>query len=204
MQATVTFEKRQEILQQNQRDCPYETFLILEYSPDLDTKELRKTIKQTHKQIYQNLLEFQKPRNLRNKLVRAKLRNIQDPTPLQGNITITISPNLDGRSAACATPSCKCCRVMSRKIKVISSQNRRTHAIPKHANCNTPNVIYLLECTKCTTRNQYVGQTKRNQSKRVAGHTAASKIKVNLPLHKHFNTNPDHKISEVHVSSYRL
>ena len=47
-------------------------------------------------------------------------------------------------------------------------------------------------CCTSEKRNQYVGQTQRNLSKRIAGHRAASKIKTNLPIYKHFHTRPNH------------
>jgi len=81
---------------------------------------------------------------------------------------------------------------MSRKLRVTSSHNNKSFTTPRHTNCNTNNVIYLIECTKCKKRNQYVGQTKRTLSMRTAGHRAACKTKTNLPLYKHFAEQPDH------------
>ena len=111
-------------------------------------------------------------------------------------ITIPVTPNLEGHSAGCGIHGCKCCKAMSRKIRVTSSVNHKSFFTAKYSNCNSRIVIYLLECTKCSKRNQYVGQTKRSLSQRVSGHTAASKLKTNLPLYKHFVTSPDHNFEQ--------
>ena len=100
--------------------------------------------------------------------------------------------NLEGHSAGCGIHGCKCCKTMSRKSRVISNTNHKSFATPRHSNCNTRNIIYLLECSKCTKRNQYVGQTQRSLSQRLGGHRAASRIKTNLPLYKHFITQHNH------------
>ncbi len=103
-----------------------------------------------------------------------------------------MTANLDGHSAGCGIPGCKCCPIMSRKIRITSSHNFKSFSTARHANCSTHNVIYLLECKKCNKRNQYVGQTKRSLSQRLAGHRAAFKIKKNLPVYKHFTNSPSH------------
>jgi len=75
---------------------------------------------------------------------------------------------------------------------VTSYSNHKSFPTPKHTNCNTKNVIYLLECTKCKKNNQYMDQTQRPISIRIAAHRAASKLKTNLPLYKHYAGNPGH------------
>ena len=138
-------------------------------------------------EIHNNLLRktIENLNNLREKLDAKKTSKIE--------ITHTKStPILDGNSAGCATHGCKCCRTMSRKVRIHSSSNHKSFYTPKHTNCNTMGIIYLLECSKCTTRNQYVGQTKRTLAQRLGGHRAASQIKHNLPIYKHFNTRTDH------------
>ncbi len=195
VQATVPFEKRREILLgKSKEDCPYDTFLIMEYTPDLDIKTIRESLKlsENDESIPKPCLSLKKTKNIRKKLVRAKVKHVEDPPQSKEPIAIPTTPNLDGCSAGCATPGCKCCSVMSRKIKISSNSNYKSFYTPKHTNCNTSAVVYLLECHKCPNRNQYVGQTKRNISHRIAGHRAASRIKTNLPLYKHFINSPNH------------
>ena len=156
----------------------HDTFLILNYTPDLDTRNIRTTIKATPEEeefVPKACLSLKKTKCLGKYLVRAKLKNSKDPPPSTESVIITTTPNLSGHSAGCAIPGCKCCRVMSRKYRIFSSTNHKSFPIPKYTNCTTNNVIYLLECTKCNKANQYVGQTQRNLSRRLAGHRAASK-----------------------------
>ncbi len=203
VQETVPFEKRTQILQGKQKEnSPYDTFLVMPYTPDLDLKSLKQSLKPQEEEceIPKPCLSLKKTKNLRDKLVRAKIKNTDSPITSTEKITITCKPNLDGRSAGCATPGCKCCSVMSRKIKITSSSNYKSFTTPKHTNCRTNTIIYLLECKKCPKRNQYVGQTQRNMSQRLAGHRAARKIKINLPIYKHFRL-PNHNFeSDIKVT----
>ena len=179
------------------KDKEYDTFLSIEYTPDLDIKKIQSILKPLQHEVDhvpKPCLSLRKTKNLRQYLVRAKLKNCTDPTPLNDTIHIPITQDLQGNSAGCATPGCKCCRVMSRKNRIISSFNNKIFSTPKFTNCRTTNVIYLLECTKCTKRNQYVGQTQRCMNARLGGHRAASRLKPNLPLYKHFLTRPNHNL----------
>ncbi len=193
---SLPFQERDRILQgKESTTCPYDTFFVIEYTPDLDLNAIKEVLKpdnDTTDLIPKPCLSLKKTRTLRNKLVRAKLKNCIDPPTSDTQIIIPITPNLDGHSAGCAIPGCKCCAVMSRKVRITSTHNYKSFFISKHTNCSTKNVIYLLECTKCTKGNQYVGQTSRQLSQRIAGHRAASRIKTNLPIYKHFANLPDH------------
>ena len=196
IQNQVPYSARPEIIKSREKEpCKYETFLVTEYTPDLNVRQIKKTIKPTHEEeeyIPAPCLSLKKSKTLSKKLVRAKLKNVDDPIQSMEPITIPVTPNLEGHSAGCGIHGCKCCKAMSRKIRVTSSVNHKSFYTAKYSNCNSRIVIYLLECTKCSKRNQYVGQTKRSLSQRVSGHRAASKLKTNLPLYKHFVTSPDH------------
>ena len=193
---SVPFTDRRRLLEKSaEKDTKYDTFLVTEYTPDLDVKQLSNILKPDQSeegQVPTPCLSLRKTKNLSKWLVRAKLKDQTTPTPSSDNITIPVTPIMRGISAGCATPGCKCCRVMSRKVRGISTVNHRSFEIPDHTNCNFSCVVYLLECTKCTKGNQYVGQTGRKLSERLAGHRAARTKKPNLPLYKHFNTKKDH------------
>jgi hypothetical protein len=192
----VNFSNRQQALdKQSQQQCPYDTFLVTEYTSDLNTQALRQILKPAEDEqehIPTACLSLKKTKNLSKILVRAKLKNCPDPPQSDTRITIPITPNMEGHSAGCATPGCKCCRAMSRKVRVSSTSHYKSFPTARHTSCNTCNVIYLLECSKCTKCNQYVGQTQRPLSQRLAGHRAASTKKTNLPLYKHFAAARDH------------
>ena len=196
VQTSVPFELRDKILEnQVKNPCPYDTYLVLQYTPDLDIKQLQEIVKPTtteENHVPKPCLSLKKSKCLGKQLVRAKLKQCKDPPKSSEQVIITTTPNLSGHSAGCAIPGCKCCRAMSRKCRITSNTKHRSFPTPTYTNCNTENVVYLLECTKCTKANQYVGQTQRTESKRLAGHRAASKIKTTLPLYKHFINSPNH------------
>ena len=193
---TVQFKDRLPLLdKERDTECPYDTFLVTTYTPDLNVPALRNILKPTEDEkehVPKPCLSLKKAKSLRKILVRAKLKNSEDPPQASQPITIPITPNLQGHSAGCATPGCKCCRAMSRKERVTSSSNMKSFPTPRNTNCNTCNVIYLIECTKCTKGNQYIGQTQRPISQRIAGHRKASYTKTNLPVYKHFAGSRDH------------
>ena len=192
----VRFQDRNQILQdQHKPPSPFDTFLTVDYAADLDTYKLRKILRPTPSEeplIPKPCLSLRKTKTIGKTIVRAKLANVKDPPISTTKVKIPITPSIEGNSAGCATPGCKCCKAMSRKTRIISSHNYKSFPTPRHTNCNTKNLIYLLECTRCTKANQYVGQTKRTMSQRLAGHRAASRIKTNLPLYKHFTGQRNH------------
>ena len=76
---------------------------------------------------------------------------------------------------------------------VSSSQDGYSKLINKEVNCNSSNVIYLVECTKC--KEQYVGQTGRPFKNRMSEHVGYIKNqKVAEPTGFHFN-KPGHNLS---------
>ncbi len=196
VQLTVPYTNRPNTLVQNTtKNKQYETFLSIDYTPDLDIKEIKSILKplpHEEEHVPKPCLSLRKTKNLKQFIVRAKLNNCSDPPKSNDNVCIPITQHLQGNSAGCATPGCKCCIAMSRKTRVISSHNNKSFSTPKHTNCRTQNIIYLLECIKCTKGNQYIGQTQRCMNARLAGHRAASRIKINLPIYKHFKTKPNH------------
>ena len=196
VQESVPYSFRQQALGDKQNaPCPYQTFLVIDYTPDLDVRKLNTILKPTTEEeewVPKPCLSLRKTKDLGKILVRAKLKGILDPLKSTDSITIRITPNLNGCSAACGYPACKCCQMMSRKIRIISSSNKKSFPVPKHTNCHTSCVVYLLECTKCNRGNQYVGQTERTLQERMGGHRQATTIKTNLPLYKHFAGRQDH------------
>ncbi len=190
VQRQVDYHTRPNIIAQREREqCPYDTFFVTEYTSDLDVKKLKSIIKPNPTEeghVPKPCLSLKKTRTLGNTLVRAKVKG-QPKLPItQEEIVITTTPSLGGHSACCGIAGCKCCPIMSKKQRVTSSHDHKSFPTPKQTNCSNRNVIYLLECMKCKTRNQYVGQTQRQLSQRMAGHRAASRTKTNLPIYKHF------------------
>lgn len=164
----------------------------LNYTPYIQTTDIRKILKPTPIEagkIQKPRLAFKIKKSLANILVKAKLKDLEQVPISETPITIEATPSLKGHSAGCDTPNCKCCGVMSKKLRIISSHNGRNFPTPPHTNCSTSNVIYLIECSKCESGNQYIGQTTRQLRTRWTEHKAASKVKTHLPTLQTFHTN---------------
>ena len=189
----VPFSNRAQVLHPTKPPSPFDTYLVLDYTPDLDVSNIRRIIRPQliEDKVPNPCLSLKKTRSLGQILVRARLKDTNRPIISMDKITIPWTPILEGRSAKCGTPGCKCCGVMSHSNLVFSSYNYKSFPTAKHSNCSSSSVIYLIECKKCNRGNQYVGQTHRFLSQRIAGHRAASKRKTNLPIYKHF-LSPGH------------
>ena len=92
----------------------------------------------------------------------------------------------DGSSTFFKKCSSKTCLLAKNNFKptdkVVSTVTHRVYTCINHegnkiANCNTPNVIYLLTCSKCHL--QYVGETAQNLNVRFAKHRSCMKGNVN-------------------------
>jgi len=92
----------------------------------------------------------------------------------------------------CRTADCKCCDTISQKCRVTSTHNNKTYTTQKYTSCSTKNIIYLIECTKCTKGNQYVGRTSETLRTKLNQHITHSTTKTNFPLYRHFLQRPDH------------
>ena len=81
---------------------------------------------------------------------------------------------------------------------VKSTANKYTVDINTSVNCQSKNLIYLLECKKC--RKQYKGETERTLQDRLSDHLGYVR---NAHLTKatgfHFN-QPGHKISDMQIT----
>jgi hypothetical protein len=137
-------------------------------------------------------LSLTKADNIAKKLVRAKLKEYPNPPTSTDPITIEPTKYNKGNSMPCRKPGCKCCDAISKKYRVTSTYNNQTFPTQKYTCCLTKNTVYLLECTKCTKRNQYIGRTSDTLNSRLAKHIENSTIETNFPLYKHFLQKPDH------------
>ena len=192
----VPFSKRNKLLTgEKEKKETHDTFLKVKYSPSLNTAALKEILKpkDNEKGLVPNpCLSLSKADNLAKTLVRAKLKQFPDPPKETAQITINATKPNEGNSMPCRTLGCKCCTAISKKCRVTSTYNNNTYPTQRYSCCSTRNVIYLLECRKCTKGNQYVGQTSRPLRKRLAEHRTASNVKTHLPLYKHFLQKADH------------
>lgn len=191
----VPFQNRTELFNREKEvKQTYDTFFKINYTPDLDTRSLRKIL-QPHEQEAQiptPCLSLSTTDNLAKKLVKAKLKQCPDPPKSTTPITIKITKPDHSNSKPCRIPSCKCCATISNKCRVTSTHNNKTYPTQRYTCCSTRNIVYLIECTKCTKGNQYVGHTTQTLRTKLAEHQMERTVKSNLPLYKHFSQKKDH------------
>ena len=92
----------------------------------------------------------------------------------------------------CGSHGCKCCATISKKCRVTSTHNNKTYPTQTYTCCSTRNIIYLLECTKCTKGNQYLGHTTKPLQRKLTEHYTENKTNTNSPLYKHFLQKAGH------------
>ena len=104
------------------------------------------------KNVFTNLplLAYRRCKNISDILVRAKL---PEPT----NTDQSRSPS---GSFPCNKTSCTVCPFIEDGRNQYSFYSTgQTFQIKSHITCETSNVIYMIQCTKCNL--QYIGETKR-------------------------------------------
>ena len=91
------------------------------------------------------------------------------------------------------------CIPFIREGKFVKSKNF-TWQIRKKLNCESSNVIYMIECSIENFKQQYIGETERNVRKRILDHVGYVKNKiVSKATGFHFNL-PGHSISNIQVT----
>ena len=115
---------------------------------------------------------YRRSENLRDILVRATLK------PLNTQQTKHIQQ-------PCTRQDCQTCKLLKRR-NVLPTKDRDMK-LAQNVDCNTNNVVYLLECNKC--KKQYVGETKRKFIVRFKEHLADIRHNRDTPVAKHYNLN---------------
>lgn len=136
---------------------------------------------------------FKRGTTLSNLLVKAKI------TPLPSNdlvVDINNSFNTDTFVRRCNTPRCLCCNYIKYTNSFTSSYTKKTFYIDSEMSCNSKNVIYLIQCSKCKA--QYVGETKRRLKDRLNNHTSCIRTKANTCISLHFN-DIQHKLTDLKI-----
>ena len=173
---------------------------------------LKRFLKTTPRMAYKSNANFTK------RLVRAKLKNPNDEcihtdttkgtNTNDNNPTITARAKLKhqlpkaqerGKLTPCSNKRCILHDRLIHSSTVRSKITRRTHHTRGRANCNTPHVVYLIQCKSC--KKQYVGQTTQSLKMRFARHlTAIRNTRVPGTLHEHFRPNrPCHGINNITI-----
>ncbi|CAN7986166.1 unnamed protein product, partial [Ixodes hexagonus] len=126
---------------------------------------------------------YRRPPNIRDKLVHAQLNKPSPPT------STGCKP--------CQKSRCKICRQMCSTDIVSSTNSTFRHKIKGDVDCDSENVVYLIECSTC--KEQYIGQTMTAFRLRFNNHKADVKCKPNLPVSRHFS-QPGHLITNASVT----
>ena len=85
----------------------------------------------------------------------------------------------------CRVRGCKTCPTMVYCSYITSFATRLDFDIRHKLNCNSTNIIYLIECDECNK--QYVGQTGKTLKIRMNGHRADIENKRKSAVSTHFN-----------------
>ena len=128
------------------------------------------------------MVGFRRQRNLKDHLIRAKV-----PT------AAPIYPQRE-RKGMNKCGKCSICPFI-KEGKEIKIQNKPNWSINKRVDCDSTNIIYLIECSKETCKERYVGETERRLKDRLADHRVYVTNKVvTQPTGAHFNL-PGHSVS---------
>ena len=91
--------------------------------------------------------------------------------------------------------SCHACP-FTKEVKTIK-KNNFTWKINTKVNCETRNVVYMIECNLDKCRKRYIGETERQLKERLTEHkTYINNKMLNKPTGEHFNL-PGHSISDM-------
>ena len=115
------------------------------------------------------MVAFKRPKSLRDILVRAKV-------PAPNNRKSSRVANCMKKCNKCvAMPFHKRMQILEELFLSIQCKNQQASQV----NCNTSNVVYLIECSKCTM--QYVGETDREFKMRLKEHLGYVRNSVSDP-----------------------
>ena len=128
---------------------------------------------------------LRKPANLKDILVKAKLRD-----PPHAPASEPCNP--------CNTKTCRYCPKLNKSGRITCSATKRDYVAKHNVTCKSSNLIYCISCKRCGI--QYVGQTKNRLMDRFQSHFY--NIGHNKPgsvIGKHFNSNGHQSLSDVEI-----
>ena len=138
------------------------------------------------------LVAFRRSNNLSNLLVSAKLRN-----PNQSN---------QPRGSFRCGYNCLTCNYITDGLTIYSFYSTgETRPIHHHIDCNSKNVIYMVQCNRC--HKQYIGETKRRLKDRFNEHRRPVDKRTNISkptaVSEHFLSN-DHNANDMQLIPLEL
>ena len=143
------------------------------------------------------IMAFTRNKNLKNYLVRAKIKqdNPQDtetetqiPLALEHS-TICDDPKISPMFIPhdyinyCAIRGCFLHKYLNTSLRIQSHITKRSFRVRGKLDCNSKNIIYLIQCKRCNK--QYIGQTSTCLRHRIAQHIN-NKASPNSTVDQHF------------------
>ena len=132
------------------------------------------------------LTAFKRQKNIKDNLIRAKVAMPSQTRPIRNN------PGMKRCGKWCtACPYVK-------EGKTIKINSKKNWNINKNVNCETRNIVYIIECQKCKIN--YVGESKRSLKERLADHRSyVNREMINTATGAHF-LKPGHNLSHLQIS----
>jgi len=134
-----------------------------------------------HRKVFTDvpLIGFKRGKSLKDLLVRAKLPVKREP----------------GKSEGCQSKRCGVCPFIANTTTFSDSNASKEYSIASNLNCNSKNVVYLVQCKTCNK--QYVGSASTkfrlrfNNYKSCFGKFSSGKTAPQMLFHSHFG-QPNH------------
>ena len=132
------------------------------------------------------MIAYKQQQNLKDLLVRAKIN--------KGNTNVKRNPLREKKGMYNCKKQCSACPfVLFRKLVKI---NTYTWNLRNHYDCETKNIIYLIECDLERCQQKYVGETKRKLKERFLEHKRDVENGELTATGHHFNL-PGHNFSNM-------
>ena len=119
-------------------------------------------------------------RNYSHRFLRTIKRNAVD-------LLIACRSNISpvGCGTVCGKPRCECCLYINTASEFGSTHTTSEFTITGMLNCNSKNIVYLIECKRCNE--QYVGETSNTLRARITQHISNINRYCNTSVAEHFN-----------------
>ena len=191
---------RNDALNEHNRDTPKRTRVpfIVTYNPALpNIREIlhkKQPILDSTERLHNIFNEtpvvaFRRSPNLRDLLVRAKLKTPESSTLRHPPGTFRCNSR-----HGCLT----CPNIDDGRTTYTFSTTGETREIKQHITCKSNNLTYMIECKKC--KKQYIGETKRSLRERFTEHRQATNnsdhASASAAVPTHFNL-PSHSVKDM-------
>lgn len=90
-----------------------------------------------------------------------------------------------GCAIQCGRPRCECCLYVNQASEFGSKYCQSEFTITGKLDCNSKNIVYLIECKKC--EEQYIGETGKSLKQRLNNHVSDINTYKDTTIAQHFN-----------------